>query len=135
MEGINSKALFTFKGMFYYFKDKVCNVYYSALDISKAFDRINQMKLLECTHEKGIPVNVIMVFANWWGKFVSTVMWYNCLSKPFSVGSSVPHGSLLGKRELFYLLMDCVLSVLENERLGYRIDEIFVGAGAYIRMI
>ena len=58
------RALFAFRNIIEYFRQKNSSVYICSLDLSKAFDKINHVALLEKMHEKGISSCLIKVFAS-----------------------------------------------------------------------
>ena len=107
------RALFEFKNVVDYFTGCNSKVFCCSLDISKAFDRINHFALLRSIYNKGIPTNIIKIFANWWCKLNDTVPWKGKLSVPFPIGSGILQGSLLGGN-FFKLMMDSVLQILHK---------------------
>ena len=52
----------------------------AALDATKAFDRINHIKLFHRLYDIGIPVHIIRLIVNWYTKIVSVVQWDNYFS-------------------------------------------------------
>lgn len=67
-------------------------MYAAALDLSKAIGSVNQLKFLLKT---GLPVGVVTIKCNWFGKLLVYVRWNNVLPNAFQVGSSVRQGSML----------------------------------------
>jgi hypothetical protein len=124
------KALFAFKNIVNYFNERGSKVLCCSLDLTKAFDRINHYALLKAMHQKGMPVYMIKLFADWWGKMKDVVMWRGKSSMSFLVGSGVPQGSLLGGK-FFNLMMDSVLEMLKLNDLGCHVGGEFAGALAY----
>jgi len=43
----------------------------AALDATKAFDRVNHIKLFHRMYNIGVPVHVIKLVMNWYAKIVS----------------------------------------------------------------
>ena len=85
-----------------------------SLDISKAFNRIYHFALLRSMYNKGIPTNIIKIFANWWCKFNGTVLWKEkLLSAPFPIGSGILQGCLLDDN-FFNLMMNSVMLLLHK---------------------
>ena len=47
-----------------------------SLDLSKAFDTVNHCKLFSSLIKAGLPVSVVNVICNWYGKmYLSTMEW------------------------------------------------------------
>ena len=57
-----NKALLVFKTVVAYFNKHVSTVYVSALDLTKAYDRLNQCILILKLYDIGIPRDIIMIF-------------------------------------------------------------------------
>ena len=51
----------------------------ASLDISKAFDRVHHFKLYNSLLSAGIPVMIIDVLCNWYGKLSFAVRWNNMI--------------------------------------------------------
>ena len=64
-------------------------VYTCALDISKAFDRVDQYALLNLMIDRGIPKCIISLMLDCFKKSTAMVRWGNSLSKKFSINASV----------------------------------------------
>ena len=72
-----------------YFSTHGSTVYMASLDASKAFDRVNHIKLFNRLIDRGLPSHVIKILINWYGKIFCTVKWKNNLSCLFSVKSGI----------------------------------------------
>ena len=57
-----NKAIFAFNNSFRYFREKNCNVYKCALDITQAFDRLNHFSIFQCLLERGLPTQLVELF-------------------------------------------------------------------------
>jgi len=64
------------------------SVYMAALDATKAFDRVNRIKLFHRLHDLGLPVYVIRLLMHWYVKIVSVVQWNNCFSSYFAINNA-----------------------------------------------
>lgn len=124
------KALFTFRNIVRYFRNNNSNVFICSLDLTKAFDKINHVALLNLMVNKGINAKIVKTYADWFCKMCAKVNWNNCTSAAFSISSGVAQGSLLGGK-FFNLVMDTVLHEMQEKRLGCHIDNVFAGAVAY----
>ena len=63
-----------------------------ALDISKAFDRVNFYGLFKNLIDKSFPKCFIRVLLDWFTKSVSYVRWNGFLSLPYSISAGVRQG-------------------------------------------
>ncbi len=125
-----SKAIFAFNSTVQYFREKNSNVYLCALDISKAFDRLNHYSIFQCLIERGLPVQLVDVFCGWFRNMLSCVKWGSSESVYFNVLSGCPQGSILGPK-FFNMVMDKLLVSLEKSGLGCYVGNSFAGAVAY----
>ena len=117
-----------------YFRNKHSNVYFCSLDATKAFDRINHFYFLSyflsCLCDHGLPFDLIQVFHSWLRNMKSCVSWGNECSQFFNVLSGIQQRSLL-RPKFFNLVMDKLLELLENNKLGCHVGGEFAGAFAY----
>jgi hypothetical protein len=128
-DGCN-KAIFAFNSTVKYFSEKRSNVYVCSLDITKVFDRLNHFTLMQCLIERGFPLQLVMVFFNWFRNLLSCVKWNDSMSDYFRVLSGCPQGSILGPK-FFYLVIDKLLLCLEQSGCGCHVGSCFAGAVAY----
>jgi len=75
-----SHAIFVLRQCVEYFVTQGSNVYLATLDATKAFDRVNHIKLLHKMADYGVHVHVIKLIMNWYAKIVSVVKWDDCYS-------------------------------------------------------
>jgi hypothetical protein len=109
------------------FSGKKSNVYLCALDILKAFDRLNHYSIFQCLIERGFPVQLVDVFCSRFRNMLSCVKWRNSESVYFNVLSGCPEGSILGPK-CFNIVMDKLLIKLEKSGLGCYAGNVFAGA-------
>jgi len=105
-------------------------VYAAALDLSKAFDSVNHSKLFSALLKAGLPVGVVTLMCNWYGKLLVFVRCNNVLSKAFHVGSGVRQGSMLSPA-LFNVFMNLFIVKLKLSCCDCHIDDIFYGCVMY----
>ena len=72
-----------------HFNDGGSVVYAVALNLSKAFNRVNHYGLFIKLKKSDIPVNMLNTFVNWYGKLQGQVRWSYCLSSIFNIKSGV----------------------------------------------
>ena len=125
-----SHAIFLFKEVVNFFVSHGSNVYIAALDARKAFDRVNHVKLFGVLLDRGMSARLIKVICDWYGKTVSVVKWYNCLSEVCTVKSGIRQGGILSPI-LFNIYTDVILRELSSLGCGCHLGGIFVGCIAY----
>jgi len=69
-------AIFLFKATVGHFVSNGSCVFSAALDIRKAFDAVNHLKMFSVLISKGIPLVVIDVLRNWYSKLCCVVRWH-----------------------------------------------------------
>jgi len=92
-------------------------VYFSALDVSKAFDRVTHSKLFDKLIERNVPHCFIRILHNWYSKLVSVVKWNSVFNYPFSVYCDVKQGGVLSPL-LFNMYVDNLIHQLEASNYG-----------------
>jgi len=90
-----SDALFTVKSAIDYFTKNGCTVTVSALDISKAFDRVSYYALFSKLMSRKFPKEVINVLLSWYTKSYMQVKWGESISSCFQVTAGVRQGVVL----------------------------------------
>jgi len=100
-----SEAIFTLRSTIDYFNANGSTVYVAALDISKAYDKVNHYKLFSSLISAGLPKWFIDLLLCWYEKLVVTVRWNGCFSYKFCVQSGVRQSSSLSPSFLMFLLI------------------------------
>ena len=93
------------------------------LDVSKAFNRVNHYSLFCKLIDRHVPVNVLMVLIDWYGKCVGMVKWKNAQSGTYQLLAGVRQGGCLSP-VLFAILVDCIICSILEIGLGCHIDNI-----------
>ena len=100
-----------------YYKSKGSNVHVLLLDASKAFDRVNYIKLFEKLLNKGMCPLTVRLLLNMYTKQKLQVKWNNHLTQKFDVTNGVRQGGVLSPL-LFSVYVDELLEKLKKQ--GYR---------------
>ena len=88
-----------------------------ALDITKAFPRINHMALLIKLLKRKLPTSFIDLLHNWLGRSSSRVKWKSLLSDTFTLRTGVNQGSVLAP-VLFAILINDVIIKCNRADIG-----------------
>jgi len=120
----------TLKSAVKYFTDNGSSVYTASLDIRKAFDTVNYFKMYESLLSAGIPVVIVDVLCEWYGKLCFAVTWNNAISTQFIVGSRVRQWSCLSPA-IFKVFMNVFIVELRKLNLSCHVYGIFLGCLLY----
>ena len=112
-----SNAIFALSTTVNHFRDRGSAVYAALLDISKAFDRVNHLKLFESLSKTGLPTWLLVILINWYGKLTVAVRWKSTLSNSFRVNCGVRQGSSLSP-SIFNVFMDLFIIKLRALSVG-----------------
>ena len=109
-----------------YFRSLNSTVFVTAVDASKAFDRINHITLLQKLKERLLPACFIRVISCWYDKLYSVVRWNSVYSREFKACAGVRQGSILSPI-LFNVYVDDLIVQLSNSGYGCHIGCSFMG--------
>jgi len=101
-----------------------------ALDISKAYDRVDQYALLNLLMDRKVPKYFINVMLSWFEKGCAYVRWRNAMSFTFTISAGVRQGGLLSPL-LFSVCMDMRINRLRNAGFGCKLAQRFCGCLLY----
>merc|ERR1711951_125526 len=113
-----------------YYKSKGSKVHVLLLDASKAFDRVNYIKLFDKLMKKGMCPLTVRLLLNMYVNQKLQVKCNNHKSEKFSVTNGVRQGGVLSPL-LFSVYMDELLVKLKDNGTGCHIGQHFVGALGY----
>jgi len=125
-----SHVFFVLNQVVNYFSVHGSSVYLASLDASKAFDRVNHVKLFKMMILKGLPANVVRIMIDWYGKTFSVVKWNNIFSREVCVRSGIRQGGILSP-VFFNIYMDSIISSLRTSSLGCYFKGVYVGCIVY----
>ena len=101
-------------------------MYVTLLDASRAFDRVNYVRLFSLLLKRGLCALTARLLLRSYVLQSMCVRWCNTLSDPFSCANGVKQGGVLSPL-LFSVYMDELLGRLSRSGVGCPIDEEFVG--------
>jgi hypothetical protein len=123
-------AIFTLRMLVKHYCNSGSTLTLCALDISKAFDKVNFYGLLNALMARHLPKIFISVMFNWLQKCFGLVRWANCLSSVFSITAGVRQGGLLSPA-LFAIYIDKLISRLKASKFGCHLKGEYYGCLVY----
>jgi len=99
-----------------FFTSKNTNVSLGAIDLSKAFDKLNHHDLFTVLINKGNPVGIVNILLNWFSKTTTCVLWNSFLSAPVVLTAGLRQGGILSP-SLFAVFIDGIFDFLEKTML------------------
>ena len=124
------EAIFSCKFVTDHFISKGSSVYASALDISKAFDKIDHGKLFLSLSDAGLPSLILKILINWYEKLFVCVRWNGYLSSSFRVNCGVRQGGKLSPYA-FNCFINLMITKLKSNNIGCSIGSIYLGCFFY----
>jgi hypothetical protein len=89
----------------------------AALDIRKAFPKVNHKALLRKLLDRGLPIYFIDLLGDWLDRSTTQVKWLGCLSRRYSLRTGVNQGSVLAPI-LFNTCLNDVIVKCHKSRYG-----------------
>ena len=125
-----SHAIYSLKSVIDHFVNNGSTVNLCSLDVSKAFDHVNHYALFTKLMERHIPVCVVMMFRDWYSKWVGLVIWKGFLSASFPLLAGVRQGGCLSP-VMFSILINCLISSIVSSNLGCHVGILNFGILMY----
>ena len=125
-----SHALFTVRTVIEHYVKNGSTVNICALDISKAFDKVDHYALFQLLMDRGLPKNFIGTLMNWFLKSIVCVRWGCVLSFWFTIHAGVRQGGCLSPI-LFAIYMDVLITRLKCSRFGCHLCGEYFGCVVY----
>ena len=88
-------CVFVLKELIRYYVDHGSCMYVAFLDASKAFDRVNHVKLFNKLLKLGVPKWIVRLICQWYSNQTLCVRWGSTISNSFFVHNGVRQGGLL----------------------------------------
>ena len=105
-------------------------VYCTFLDATKAFDRVDYVKLFKLLVDRLLPSVSVRLLLNMYTRHVCRVSWNGVCSVPFSVLNGVKQGGVIRPVLLVFIWINFLINWVEAG-VGCYIGNIFVGALSY----
>jgi len=121
-----SHALLTVRSIVYYFTNHGSNVNLCALDMSKAFDKVNHYALFNKLMDRSIPREFLCILMSWYSISAAYVRWDNMLSDMIVLACGVRQGDVL-LPILFAVYVNDIIEKQRRSNHGCRIGELFLG--------
>ena len=115
------KALYTVRKTIDYFIEREATVNVCALDMAKAFDKMNKNALFIKLLNNHCPLTFINILACWYNKSYASVKWGSALSSLVQMKSGTRQGGVCSPA-LFAVFVNDILLLLEKSGLGCVID-------------
>ena len=125
-----NEAIFACKFTIDHFIQNGSSVFAAALDISKAFDRVNHNKLFKSLYKAGLPHGILQILVCWYNKLFVTVRWNGHLSNCFKVSCGVRQGGILSP-SAFNLFINLFITELRFKGVGCTVGGIYLGCILY----
>ena len=94
-----------------------------ALDLSKAFDRMNHYVLFLKLMDRNIPINLLSIFEVWFSVTKTCVKWQNFVSAFFILAAGVRQGGVLSPL-LFAIFINDIVDRVHAANVGCYISTI-----------
>lgn len=91
-----------------------------ALDVKKAFDKLNRYGLFLKLMDRKVPINLLLVLEHWFNISATCVRWGDVFSDFFSVACGVRQGGVLSPY-LFAIYVDDIVQKINRSDLGCRL--------------
>jgi len=123
-------AIYSVRNVIEHFVSNGSTVNMCALDLSKAFDRMNHYALFIKLMKRNIPNIILMILEKWFSVYITCVRWNGHVSHFFSLLVGVRQGQVLSPL-LFAICIDDIVSKAANANAGCYISNIFCGIYLY----
>jgi len=101
-----------------------------ALDLSKAFDRMNHYALFLKLMDRNVPYNLLSVLEGWFSISRTCVKWHNYVSAFFNLSAGVRQGGVLSPL-LFSIFIDDIVDRIQRANVGCYISTVCVSIFLY----
>jgi len=125
-----SHALNTVRSIVQHYTAGNSTVNLCALDMAKAFDKVNHYALFIKLLDRGVPLAIMNILVNWYSVSAAVVRWDNMLSGVIQLMCGVRQGGVLSP-VLFAVYVNDIIVALSESGAGCYYDNMFVGCVMY----
>ena len=125
-----SQCTFVLNQVAHYYTVRESPCFVLLLDASKAFDRVEYVRLFSLLRQRGLCSRLCLLLALLYTKQTMRVRWKNCVSGQFQCSNGVRQGGVLSPT-LFCIFFDVLLNMLQQSGVGCYVGHHFVGALSY----
>jgi len=119
-----SHAIYSLRCVVDRYVKKATTINICALDLSKAFDKMNHHGLFISLMQKRLPVNVLCVLENWFSICATYVRWGNLFSLTFIPSCGIQQGGVLSPY-LFAIYIDSLVDRIRNCPFGCFVKSVY----------
>jgi hypothetical protein len=112
-----SHAIYTVRSVIDRFINTGSTVNLCAIDISKAFDRMNHHGLFIKLMQRSLPSNLLSVFENWFNNCFTSVKWGSVCSTSFKLNCGIRQGGVLSPY-FFAVYIDDIVAKVKSLGIG-----------------
>ena len=112
-----SHAIFIVRSVVDHYVSNGSTVNLCALDVSKAFDKVNHCGVFAKLMKRGLPVNLLSVLEDWFSKCFTCVKWNTVHSDLFKLNCGVRQGGVLSPY-LFSVYIDDIIETVSKQQIG-----------------
>ena len=116
------QAIFLLKEIIAHYQTNGTPVFICFMDVSKAYDKVNQGILFRKLVDRGVPPFIVRTLISWYEQQTFQVQWGNARSSSFTTTCGLRQGSLLSPI-LFNVFMDDLSDKLKESGVGLHIGE------------
>ena len=123
-------AIYVVRSTVEYFNHNNSTVNLCAIDICKAFDKVNHSALFLKLMDRNVPRSIVLILKCWYDKIYTTVKWNLSFSNKVKLSAGIRQGGILSPY-LFALFVDSILYKLKKSSLGCHISRMCYNAIMY----
>lgn len=125
-----SHAIYTVKSVVDHFSRQGSTVNLCALDLRKAFDKMNHHGLFITLMKRMVPLNLLCTLEYWFSMCYTCVRWRSSFSNFFKINCGVRQGGVLSAY-FFAMYIDDIITIVQRSKIGCCIGTLFVNIFLY----